>query len=171
MSAKTPDLVGATDGPIDLNDTVARGVLSVEPARSAAMMAEGIAPAQPNVYLNLENVTGTGTPADFEIFVDLPDDSVEPMRIGTLTTFGVARASDPNGPHGGNGLTQVYDITKAAQTLGLNSTSAKDIQVTFRREPRSAAAEGVPLGLEAITIDADGENSVQVGRISVYFEL
>jgi tyrosinase len=171
MAAKTPDLVGATDAPIDLNETVARGVLSVEPARSPAMMAEAVAPAQPTVYLNLENVTGTGTPADFEVFVDLPDDSVEPLRVGTLTTFGVARASDPNGPHGGNGLTQVYDITFAAQTLGLNSTSAKDIQVAFRREARGAAAEGVPLGLEAITIDADGENTVQVGRISVYFEL
>ena len=62
-------------------------------------------------------MTGSGVPSDYEVLIDLDGDDEPPYPVGTLSTFGLAKASDPNSSHGGAGISEVYDITDAAERL------------------------------------------------------
>jgi len=61
------------------------------------------------IYLNLENIKSPSDAALFYVYVNLPQ-GADPEKIpdhfaGTLSMFGVSKASTPLGPTGGDGVT------------------------------------------------------------------
>ena len=72
------------------------------------MMTRSSAPTEkPQAFLNIENVTGTGQHGSYEVYVGVPGAPATqaPLLAGQLSTFGVHVASQPDGPHGGSGIT------------------------------------------------------------------
>jgi len=165
-----PELAGANDGTVRLEGAVTRTVVTLRPQLTTRSFTEATKPRPRRVYLNLENITGTGVPGDFNVFLHMQDDSREPVLAGVMTTFGLARASDPDRAHGGSGLNQVFDITGLADQLGLTSGTVARLQVSFVREGVPLAEEGMPHGLEDYVQAARPESSIQVGRVSLFYD-
>lgn len=165
-----PELAGASEAPIKLDGAriSSRVVMQEGQTRS---FTESSLPTPERTYLRLENVVGKGVPADFDVLVDLEGDSEPPLAVGVLATFGIANASDPDGEHGGGGLTQVFDITDAAERLKLTTEAAPLLRVTFERVEQRAVTEAPVLpGIDLVLTPDDSEASVEVGRVAVYFE-
>ncbi len=108
-------------------------------------------------YLNVENVRGECPSGLLAIHIGVkakartvPSGGYE--YVDSLPLFGLKKASDPNGPHSGDGLNMVLDITDAVTAvLRRASASLDDLEVS-------------------ITQPASGEGTapISVGRISVY---
>ncbi|MEM7644761.1 MAG: tyrosinase family protein [Pseudomonadota bacterium] len=165
-----PELAGASDGPVQLSGATTRASVTMQTDGLGRSFTEAALPTPIRVYLRLEEVTGTGVPGDFDVMVDLDDDDQPPLTVGILTTFGIANASDPSADHGGAGLTQVYDITDAAERLNLTTETAQKVQVTFERVEQRAVTEAAFPEIEGLVTPARPGPTVQVGRIAIYFE-
>lgn len=122
-----------------------------------------MATARPlRAFLNLENVTGSGFLPKYDVYIDVPPAGQDtgkrsPLQVGSLSLFGVAAASDPDGPQGGSGITSVIEITQQVEQLrreGLWDESR--LHVTFRRRETGGWARA-PQG------------NLRIGRISVYY--
>ena len=137
-AADDAELAGASEGPVELTQDKVRARVKMQPELSGMSFLESAMPTPIHVYLRLEGITGRGIPQDYRVMIDLEGDTEPPLPVGLLTTFGVANASNPDEPHGGAGLTQIYDITKAAERLKLTTESAPLVQVTFEKVPGGA---------------------------------
>jgi tyrosinase len=138
-SPKTTELVGAnkssvriggnaTDTRVEL-DTAARDKLSA--TLSLRPMADAAAPNPPDrVFLALENITSATDAGVFQVYVNLPqgaDPDKHPENLaGVVSLFGARAASNPDGPHAGNGLTRTLEITELVDALHLKG--ALDVQ-------------------------------------------
>src|SRR4029079_8793093 len=160
--------VGANEGPVPPEGNVTRTTVTLQPQAIERRSLEST--TSPRVYLNLENITGTGIPGDFNVFIDMPGDREPPAFAGVMTTFGLERATDPGGRHGGSGLNQVFEITEVARKLGLTQGTVSRLQVTFVREGLPPAEEAVPAGLEDFVKKTPPEPNIKVGRVSLYYE-
>lgn len=166
---RPPELVGANTGPISLEGAVTRTEIAMRPQSTSLSFTEAAKPTPQHVYLNLENITGTGMPGDFKVYIDMPDDNLEPALAGVLTTFGLERASDTTRHHGGSGLNHVFEITALAGRLGLTRRNVSRLRVSFMRESLPAAAEGVPEGLENYARSTHDAPTIRVGRVSLFY--
>lgn len=165
-----PELVGRSSEPVRLVDAVTEATVELAAPTESSFLQASL-PDPVKVMLVLENVRAAGVAADFRVLVSRAS-SDEIVEAGVLATFGIARASDPDRDHGGTGLTQAYDITFAADTLGLKQEAAPMISVRFERITRptealteAPAAMAEILGATASTQDAE----VEVERIALYF--
>jgi tyrosinase len=117
----------------------------------------GAVPKEPDrVYLNLENVRGDSDAATFRVYVNLPD-GADPaahpeLQAGTVSLFGVGKASRVDGTHAGNGISQVLDITRIIDALHLGNGLDLD-HLNVRFVPRT---------------EIRPEDKISVGRVSVY---
>lgn len=168
-AADDAELAGASEGPVELTQDKVRARVKMQPELSGMSFLESAMPTPIHVYLRLEGITGRGIPQDYRVMIDLEGDTEPPLPVGLLTTFGVANASNPDAPHGGAGLTQIYDITKAAERLKLTTESAPLVQVTFEKVPGGAVPESAPHGLEDLTHKSEEDSHLQVQRIGIYF--
>jgi tyrosinase len=153
-----PELVGATDEPIQLGASTNEVNFQVRPRRGPL----GLDAAGPSkYYLALENVTGTGFGAGtYGVYVDVPEGAspieFQDRRVGTISTFGVPERSRSDETHDGSGVTYPFDMTDVVQRLtdaGQWDPNALRVSIVPDQEEGSAEAEA-------------GE--VQVGRIGLY---
>ena len=129
---------------------------------------ESTKPTPHHVYLNLENITGTGTPGDFKVYVYRQDNKNEfdaGRRHGHFRTQ-TRQQSEPQPwrqrhqscvRHHGAGGPSWPDVGQAAQ-----------LHVRFEREGLAATEEAVPLGLEDFVPRLKRGSAIKVGRVSVY---
>jgi tyrosinase len=153
-------MVGASDPAIAVaGHTTRTRVTFHQPARQAVL--DRIAGTRPvNAYLNLENITGSGLHGSYEVYVDVPGapPGQPPLLAGDLSTFGVRRASRKDGPHGGNGITTVLDISPLIEKLH-----------------HERGWDGQHLDVTIVRADAPGVTTpppptdLKVGRVSVYY--
>jgi hypothetical protein len=171
MAAESnPELAGANEAPLDIT-AGARTMVTLAPTRTMSFAAASL-PNPDHVYLNLENVTGTGIAADYAVYVDMPDDSEQPIRVGTLTTFGIERASRADGDQGGSGINQVFDITGIAARLGIADGTLSRLHVSFEPLHLAASEEETPPELADFAAAAVAKRrapSVKVGRVSLFY--
>ncbi|MBY5974187.1 tyrosinase family protein [Ferrimonas balearica] len=165
-----PELAGTSRSAVRLEGALTTAPVAMETARLSRSFTESALPTPVKVYLRLENVTGTGLPGDYEVLIDLDGDDIDPLPVGILTTFGVANASKPEGPHGGEGVTQVYDISYAAQRLKLTEEIAPKIQVSFREIENGPVPENARILFPGFELPDPEPASVEVGRVAIYFE-
>lgn len=104
-------------------------------------------------YLNVENVRGERPSAVLSVHLCVKAaDAGMAEFVDSLPLFGLKNASDPDGPHGGDGLSMVLDITDAVEALQRKAPLAlEDLQVTLEQP---ATGEGAA--------------AIRVGRVSVY---
>ncbi len=164
-----PHLVATSKVPINLKVpiTAAEVVFDKQTVQAAAQSLQALpTPRPPRVYLNLENVTGTGQPGTYEVYIDTPPPGQEPRPqngyfVGLMSTFGLEAASRPGGPHAGSGLTTVLEITEQVQHLrSQNRWDESRLHVLFVKEPPPQMAQAMVRARAA---------DVSVGRISIYY--
>ena len=122
-------------------------------ATTVALAAGGASPAAlapRRIFLNLENIKGAAPSGTLAISVGVPSagavPAVAPAPVKTISLFGLAKASRSDGPHAGNGLGAIIDITDLARRL-MERTGAGLDQLEIRIEQ----VDGVPAG--EISID------------------
>jgi tyrosinase len=167
--AKNVELVGANAGSLPLVGGEAHTSVRLSPVvrakvaeslrfATAAVAGEPAATAAvpDRVFLNLENVRGVADATSFRVYINLPG-GANPMDhpenlAGAVSLFGVRKASQSDGEHGGQGLTFVLEVTKVIDALhlaGTLDTDTLDVQIVPTR----------PVPEEA---------KVTIGRISLF---
>ena len=164
-----PNLIAASAEPLRLSAENTETVVRPERRQERGLFSLTRAGEPKQFFLSLENVVAQGTARDYKVFVDLPQDNRMPLQVGLLATFGVNVASDADGPHGGNGLSQVFDITDALTELGIGAGAFNDLRVTF--EPvRREGLEDVPADYQYADLIDSEPSDLTVGRINLYAE-
>lgn len=156
-----PDLVGAQDNVVlDASEKMVP-VAFHRPSTLTAL--ERIMPrGAPRVFLNLEHVTGRGQLPKYDVYIDVPPPGQDhsdrpPLHVGSVSLFGVAAASDPNGPQGGNGITSVIEITPEVEQLRREGRwDETRLYVTFKKREFGRWA--------------DAPMQLRIGRVSVYYD-
>lgn len=155
-----PELIGATDEPVQLGRAVSEVQLPVRPPRRPLGIDAPAAPSK--YYLALENVTGSGLGAGtYGVYVDLPEGAspteYQDRRVGSISTFGVPERSRSDEANDGSGVTYPFDVTDIVRRL----TDSGEW------DPNALRVAIIPD--EAEEADSDAEASdVQVGRIGLY---
>jgi tyrosinase len=110
------------------------------------------------VFLRLEGITGNNDAARLAVYLNLPenaDPAQYPERLaGTVALFGVSDASGADGPHAGNGLDAVLEVTDLVDALDRDG-------------------DGLPAQLSVRVVPLDevlDEDDIQVARIGLYRE-
>ena len=159
---RRPEMVGATHDPVALGTGPSVTQVSMVPPSGPMLETLEAAGAAPEVYLNVENITGTSKPVSYGVYLNVPEGE-QPERhtelfAGVLPMFGLAEASQRDADHAGSGLHYTLDITELVRRLeAQGGWNPENVRVTF--VPRRAGAQP---GLEAPA------QPIQVGRVSVY---
>jgi tyrosinase len=133
-TGKNVEMVGASQGPLEITGSEARTAVQMNKsvrqkvAKSLAMAPETASPDR--IFLNLENVRGLVDATAFHVYVGLPegaDPADHPeLLAGSISLFGVRKATLTEGEHGGQGLTFVLDITNIVDALHLQNALEVD---------------------------------------------
>jgi len=160
-----PEMVGATEGPVNLVGQPATARLSVKPptgpARGAALTA-----AVPRIYLNVENITGPRQTGGYLVYLNLPE-GADPSDYrdhlaGSIPLFGVEEASSSDESHSGSGLHYRLEVGEVIRSLEAKGNwDSENLRITFIPKRRRAGAE--------TAFRAEAQEPVQIGRVSLYF--
>jgi tyrosinase len=106
------------------------------------------AQAPDRLFLNLENVRGANDATMLNVYVN-------ERPAGTVSLFGVRRASNADGEHGGQGRTLVLEITNIVDELHLQS--GFDVNhLEVRIEPVNPVPEAANVSIERVSIFRQG---------------
>ena len=137
---KPAELLGANQEAVRLNDDVVETHVRLDTGQRRKLsdglkaMALGAAPAgaPDRVFLNLENIRSQSDAAMFYVYVNLPrgaDPEEYPDHLaGTISMFGVSKATAPQGTTGGSGVNASLDITSIMDKLHLNNALGEDFR-------------------------------------------
>ena len=112
------------------------------------------------IYLNLENIRSDVDGQVIDIYVNLPSDA-DPaehsdLHVGSIAFFGVRKASLSDQPHGGLGVTQVFDITHIVDALHLEGSLNDLASLDVHLQPRSVLTQAHNVTVERISIYREG---------------
>ncbi|PKR50533.1 tyrosinase [Thalassospira marina] len=160
-NASTIKLVGAgakTSVKLDqaLGNQMAQGFKAMRGfATSTTPPADGAPKPADQVLLNLENIRADKDAAVVDVYVNLPagenpEDRLD-LLAGTIGFFGVRKASLPDQPHGGMGISEVFDITRIVECLEASGALSTD-NLNIDLIPRKAVSEDAGITVERISI-------------------
>jgi tyrosinase len=164
-----PEMVGASSGePLVLGSEESHADFPISaptgPAAAAGVLAAAENAAPPTIHLVLENVKAHARPVEsYEVYVNVPQGSRPQdhpeLMAGVLAPFGVVEASDPNNPHGGDGMNYSMDITQIVNRLkAANAWDPNNLRVSF-----------IPHRFAGDREENVEMKPLQVGRVSLYF--
>lgn len=156
------ELIGANDSAVALAGPDTTTAVRIDRDGSHKLLnsyrrerSAGEAREPDRVFLNLEGVRGHNDAAIFKVYVNLPDNAdpaAHPENYaGAFSLFGVDQASRSDSPHGGNGLTQVLEITQVIDDLHLAGGELSNMIVRFVTDS-----------------DVQPQDEISVARVSVY---
>lgn len=161
------ELVGATSTPIRLEAAMQHVELPT-PVSPQEFRYKGSPPAglaKPDsqlverVILQLEHVTSKAKSPVYDVYINLPaetdeaPDESDQRYIGRASMFGIAKASDPSGPHAGSGQHFAFDVTDLYRSLSDAGSLQRDsLRVSF------------------VPVEPNVTDEVSIGRISLHFE-
>jgi tyrosinase len=160
---KPAELVGANAGAVRLSGDVVETRVRLDSGQrqklTTTLAARTFSTATPRapdrVYLNLENIKSPSDAAAFYIYVNLPqgaDPKDHPeLLAGTLSMFGVSKASKSHGATAGNGVTASFDITSIIDSMHTRNALGDDFSVKLVSAVPGATS-----------------SDISIGRISVY---
>lgn len=156
-----PTVIGANAEKLVLGTAPVETAVKIAPTAQASVVAamgpEAPATEEPKrLFLKLENIRGVSTAGGLKAYVNLPagTDADEGHVAGSAALFGLSRASQVNGPQGGNGLTFTFDITDLAKRL----IGADDFDPDNLRVKVVAVHEGgdeEPVTIDSVTVLRD----------------
>jgi tyrosinase len=162
-SAKNVELVGANQGALPLVGAEARTTVKLDTAVrakvSASLAAAADTGAPDRVFLNLENVRGLSDATSVSVYVGLADGEAPAdhpeRRAGSLSMFGLRKASLVDEEHAGKGLTFVLEITKIIDALHLAGGLTAD-QLDVRIVPTRPVPQGAGITIGRVSIFRQG---------------
>lgn len=164
-TSREPDLIGASEEPVDLTGSVTRARVAVRRDLSTSPRLESM--ARDRYLLQLEGIVGTGQPGNFHVLVGKVGSGTPPVAAGSFSTFGLESASDPSDNHGRLGLSKVLDITEIAAGLGLTREDRTNLEVSFERIPLLPSEEAESDRLEGAARPSPPP-SIQIGQIKLF---
>lgn len=172
---REPELVGASQAPVQLVGAPASVSLDIDPqAHQAALDAMG-AGAPGRILLSVEDIEAEKNPGTvYGIYVNLPADAsaevAESHHAGNVSFFGVERARNPRGDEHPHSLRVVQDITELAQSLAAQGQwDGRHVDVTFR--PLGLIPHDRPELAHALPDDVtDADPPVTIGRVAIFYE-
>jgi len=165
-SGKTPELIGASDGPVRVTGSTGAAI-RLDPSSTQALrgnLERASAAARPSaeparVFLKLEGIRGTSDAAIYHVYIGLPPNAdpagYRDRLAGTVSLFGVSAASDPNGPAAGSGINQVLEITEIVDALHLSGDDLNRLDLRF--VPATAAGAGANFSIGRLSVFKLGE--------------
>jgi tyrosinase len=142
------ELVGAHQGALKVKSSGARATVKLDTdvrEKVTDSLESASHTALPDhVYLQLENVRGNRDSYQLNV-------SVNERDAGTISLFGLRRASIKDGGHGGTGLTFIIDITNIIDDLFLNNALDVD-SLDVRVVPRQAVADNADITIGRVTV-------------------
>ena len=165
-SGKTPELIGASDGPVRITGSTGAAI-RLDPSSTQALrgnLERASAAARPRaeparVFLKLEGIRGTSDAAIYHVYIGLPPNAdpagYRDRLAGTVSLFGVSAASDPNGPAAGSGINQVLEITEIVDALHLSGDDLNQLDLRF--VPATAAGAGANFSIGRLSVFKLGE--------------
>jgi tyrosinase len=160
-SGKTPELIGASDGPVRVTGSTGAAI-RLDPSSTQALrgnLERASAAARPRaeparVFLKLEGIRGTSDAAIYHVYIGLPPNAdpagYRDRLAGTVSLFGVSAASDPNGPAAGSGINQVLEITEIVDALHLSGDDLNRLDLRF--VPATAAGAGANFSIGRLSV-------------------
>ncbi|MHB8531983.1 MAG: tyrosinase family protein [Solirubrobacteraceae bacterium] len=167
MSSTHREMIGATQESVTLTGEQVTVPVPIDP-----QAAEGFGEAV-HAYLNIEEIEGERNPGVvYLVYADLERDEAphpeSPHHVGTLSFFGIERASNPVGDEAAHTLQSSYDITPIARELqGRGEWAGHELPVTF------APLGPVPLDAApnaGVTSRPHEERPIRLGRLSVFYD-
>src|SRR5204863_3692883 len=111
---------GATDTEVALAGKPASTQLVVSEPTGPASASLRAAPER-RAYLNIENITGSGAPRSYAVYVNLPQGANpaghQDRYAGLLPMFGVAEASRADDNHAASGLHYTLEVSDLVRRL------------------------------------------------------
>jgi tyrosinase len=154
--AKAPnsELLGSNDAamtlgsdPVESHVKLARTPLKTFAASYTQTAMSPATPGEPDrMFLKFRNIRGSQDACIFDVSVSVPGAAGQASPVGTLSLFGLTRASKRSSTHGGSGLTKTIEITEAMDQHLPELAKADDLVVTIT--PR-----GVIRPEDRITVD------------------
>jgi tyrosinase len=154
------ELLGASKGGFSLTGSGANTSVQLDHAvrgkvSSSLQGMAGGPPAPDRIFLNLENVRGSNDATAFGVYINVPegeDPAKHPeLKAGNVGLFGVSKASAMDGPHAGDGLTFVIEITHVIDTLHLAGALNVN-QLHVRLVPNRPVPDAKPVTIGHISI-------------------
>jgi len=160
VTERRPEMVAATTH-VELGERPAVAELAMAPPSGPARTLAESRGTAPNVYLNLENITGVGQ-VSYGVYLNVPEGETAEQHpelfAGVLPMFGVEEASQSDTGHGGSGLHYTLDVTDLVRQLQEQGAwSPGTVRVSF--VPRLRGRE---------TARESRRPNLEVGRISIY---
>jgi hypothetical protein len=161
-----PELVGATDRPLELRGR--RATVEVELAAPTGPRRRAGQPDMPNrVYLNLEDVEADENQGlSYAVYLNAPPaegDESEDFHVGNVSFFGIEQASNLDVDHpGGHGLSYAFDVTRVVDELREEALwKPEQASVSFLPvAPELGGSE------EAAAVDVP---PIKIGRVSFFY--
>ena len=173
--AGPPEMVAATDRPIELTGQPATVVLAVPDATRPQVAFESVLAAnrsEGSVYLNVEDIEAPKNPGIvYGVFVNVPPNATESERVrhhvGNVTLFGIEAVNNPDAVHESvPGMRHTFDITRLVSDLaGAGNWDPDAIKVTF--EPIGPVADELETPPEVAQAPAP-VSPVRIGRVSLF---
>jgi tyrosinase len=169
-----PELVGASEQPIQLVGSPAGVEVQIdEKAKSAVVADAGAEPS--HIYLNVEDIEGDKNPGTvYGIYVNLPPDAspqtAEAHHVGNVSFFGIERARHPRGdepPHSLRVSVEITDVVRRLESEG--SWDGQHVSVTFR--PLGLVPPDQPELAHVLPAQlSSSDPPVTIGRVSVSYD-
>ena len=160
-----PEMVGASSAPVTLTGQPAHAQMVVHPPSGPAREARAAGAPPRKIYLNIENVTGSGRARVYSVYLNVPEGS-DPashaeLYAGDLPMFGVVEASRADARHPGTGLHYRLDVTTLVQALeSKGAWDPQKVRVSFAPKPWGSGPKGAPRA---------SDHEIHVGRVSLYY--
>lgn len=167
-SESNPELIGANSNRLVMTGASVSTQVRLD-SRMLGQVSRSFAPlanAETNIsepdqiFLNLENIRCDRDGAVIDVYVNLgnDDDPTEHPELlaGSIALFGVRNASSSEQPHGGQGVTEVLDITSVVDRLYLSQQldDLTNLDVSFIS--RSELTESENVSVERVSIYRQG---------------
>ncbi|WPU91623.1 tyrosinase family protein [Mucilaginibacter sabulilitoris] len=147
------ELIGANEGKLQLKSSGARTTVKFDEGAwkkvPASLMKASIKSVPDRVYLQLENVKGNMDANRLTV-------SVNQILAGTISLFGLRKASKKESHHGG-GLTFLLDITNIIDDLHLNNAlSSESLDVLIL--PNNEVPEKAEITIGRVSLYREGQS-------------
>jgi len=159
---KTTELIGANTQSVRLVGAEAAAPVALDAAvlgKVTASLTAAARTAPDRVFLNLENVRGVNDAVSFTVYIDVPRGGAgaqQPeLKAGSITLFGVSKATLADDTHAGDGLTFVLEITPLIDKLHLaDALNVSELHV--RLVPRRPVPEDAQISIGRISVFRQG---------------
>ncbi|ESX27547.1 MULTISPECIES: tyrosinase family protein [unclassified Mesorhizobium] len=155
---KAAELIGSNTSLVRLNGDVVESRVRLDGkelqkltrALNAKTFSAAAAREPDRIYLNLENIKSPSDAALFYVYVNLPQ-GADPEKYpdhfaGTLSMFGVSKASTPLGPTGGDGVTTSLDITSIVDRMHTENSLSGELSVKLISAVPGATSDDLSIG-------------------------